>query len=406
MPDTAPPPVVLVETAAAVTALAPQLLQMPIVPIDLESNGLHAYRNSLCTLQIGDLQDGVVKRVWVVDTLKLGAAGLAPLQPVLAATGPEKIVHDVSFDGRMLASSGLPLGNVFDTALAARFLGLPQQGLSALVLARFGVTLSKVMQHHDWGARPIIQKAMPYLAMDVAFLPGLRDQLKKEVGQKGVAEDLDVETNDRLAQGQLPSDDDRLPYVRVKQADDLGPLELAILREVAAVREASAKALDVPPFKVAPNEALVALAVQKPTALSAVQAVPGLGRGRGAAIAKELFEAVARGLAAKDIPAEERLKFFTPGPKLPRDEVKARREREQRLSTWRATQAAKRGVDIQAVLPGHVLQSLADAERTLEAIRAVPGLGAHRAARDAETLLQVLLGGKLPAAAPVQGKLL
>lgn len=384
---------IFVDRAEELPALAERLLRAPRLFIDLESNGLHAYAAGLCTLQILDPARG--DEVVVVDPLKLPDEALAPLRPVLGPKGPLKILHDLSFDCRVLLQHGLPLGNVFDTALAARFLGVVATGLSSLAEARLGLKLSKKMQHHDWGRRPLNDEALAYLAADVRVLPPIAEQLMKEVAEKGIQQELDEEIRYRLttAEADAAVPDPRPPYVRIKDGEKLPPAALAILREVAEVREESARRLNVPPFKVLDNAVLVALATQAPTEPKELASIRGLQHPRAQVLQRPLLEAVARGKAAGDIPAGERSAFFTASPRLPREVATANRAREARLSAWRKQEAARRKVDDQAILPGHVLRRLTDGSvQSLEALAATPGVGQFRATRDGAAILAALAG--------------
>ncbi len=86
------------------------------VAVDVEASGMFAYRARPCTVQLAWDDGG---QVAVVDTL---ATSIAPLGELLGPGGPVKIVHDVAFDARLLAESGIALANVHDTAVAARML--------------------------------------------------------------------------------------------------------------------------------------------------------------------------------------------------------------------------------------------------------------------------------------------
>jgi len=384
----------LVNRAEQIGPLAERLARAQTLAVDLESNGLFAFTARLCTLQILELD--TENPVVVVDPLELPDSALAPLGPVLGASGPRKLVHDVSFDARILAQHGLALRNVFDTALAARFLGAPGTGLATLAEARLGLKLSKKMQHHDWGRRPFPPEALEYLASDVAVLPPIAAQLQVEIAAKDLGAELEEETNYRLAGAwsDAATPDPRPPYVRIRDADKLKPAALAILRELAGVRDGEAKRLDVPPFKVFDNAVLIALANQPPKAKAELASMRGLQHGRARALHDALWTALERGLAAKEIPHGEREAFFTAPPKPPRAELTAARQREQRLMAWRKAEAARRGVDDQAVLPGHVLHRLAaHAPMTREALAQVAGLGAFRVARDGEAILKAIAGG-------------
>ena len=151
------PRVIVVDDAEVARTLAARAQSSAPLPLDVESNGLHAYRAVTCTVQVGLVgPDGVaVDEVVVLDPIIGGAAVLAAFRAVFGAAGPLKIVHDLAFDARMLARDGVPLANVFDTSLAARFLGVTSTSLASLVEARLGVKLEKGLQHHDWRRRPL-----------------------------------------------------------------------------------------------------------------------------------------------------------------------------------------------------------------------------------------------------------
>ena len=150
---------------------------------------------------------------------------------------------------------------------------------------------------------------------------------------------------------------------------------------MADLREREAERRDVPPFKVAPNEALLAIAQVRPTTAADVARVRGIGTGTasGRRFAGEVAAAVAS--ASETLPDEERARFERVA--LPRDVVRARRERESRLVAWRRAEAKRRGVDEQVVLPGHCLKDAVDVEVDgVDALSRVAGIGAFRVQRD------------------------
>ena len=120
------------------------------VAVDVESNGLHAYRPSLCTAQLA-WGTGAATEIAIVDTLATPATPLAPL----FTGGVIAVLHDLTFDVRLLREHGVALGAVRDTSVAARLLGKPAQGLASLLAGELGITVDKALQHHDWAARPL-----------------------------------------------------------------------------------------------------------------------------------------------------------------------------------------------------------------------------------------------------------
>jgi ribonuclease D len=383
----APPPakdVVLVTREAELRRAATRLGERGRVAIDIESNGLFAYRAKLCVVQLA-AQGEVV----VADPLAVSMDGLRAL---LESDVVAKVVHDVAFDARILAEEGIHLTNVQDTSLAARMLGRTATGLASLLASELGVPLDKKMQHHDWAARPLDRRAIAYLAGDVIHLEALADKLFSEVDGRGIRAAVDEETRYRLAQARESVDaaDPRPPWVRLKGADRAPAEDLPILRRVAELRESRARELDVPPYKVLAPDVLFAIARAKPQTMEALARIRGATQGRGRALARDVLDAVAD---PGEVPDDERAMLVR--PRLPSGLAKLRRAREQRLTKWRKDEAKKRGVDEQVVLPGHCLQDLADVpEATLEAVAAVPGIGAFRVERDGAALVAALAAQK------------
>ena len=385
--------VTFIDRADDVGPLAQRLSESELIPLDVESNGLHAYRPILCTMQLATVHEGSVAEVVIVDTIALGDDALAPLRDVLGRGGPRKILHDLAFDARILGAHGIALGNVIDTSVAARFLGLTSTGLSTLVELKLGTKLTKEHQHHDWAKRPLTAEHLQYLHNDVAFLPALARALVDEAEAKDIMEEVAAETEYRIgtALASLEDLDPRPPYVRIKGCGALDPQALAVLRRVAAVREEAAQRWNVPPFKVVGNESLIELAKKRPADPSDIRRVRGLDKGRPASLVSAFRLAIGEAVRDGDIPEEERAQFFAEAERPDRTVVEARKLREQRLSTWRKKTAKERTLDEQVVLPGHCLQDIVDAQpEDPRELAAIPGIGARRVERDGVAILEAL----------------
>lgn len=378
------PRVRLLEDPAEVEREARRLARAPAVAVDVESDGLFAYRAGVCVVQLATVEETIL-----VDTLR---AGVTPLAPLLGPEGTVKIVHDVSFDARVLAERGVVLANVRDTSVAARMLGRTSTGLASLLSSELGIPLDKAMQHHDWRIRPLDQKALGYLAGDVEHLLDLADLLFDEVAEAGIADEVDEETRYRLAQAAASVDEltDEPAYLRLKHIDRLPPATLAVLKHVTQVREKHARALDVPPFKVMGPDVLLAIAEARPTTTEELSRIRGaMSGGRARGMAREVLAAVARGVEEGTVPEAELARISPPRP--PTSVTRVRRAREQRLTAWRKAEARARGIDDQVVLPGHCLKELAELEEpSLEAVRAVGGIGTFRVDRHGATWVALL----------------
>jgi ribonuclease D len=375
----------LVTTRAQLSEVLTLLSTAPRIALDCESNGMHAWRGRLCLLQLAAVpRESPAAQVWVIDPFALGS--LDPLLSLLSADGPVKIVHDVGFDARLLQAAGIPLGNVVDTSVMARFLGYRETGLGALLARHFGITLDKSLQRHDWARRPLGPRELAYLAGDVIDLGRLADALEAEVAALEIADEVAEETKYVLHRA-LTNDTDTA-WWRIKGVRALTPVERAVVRALWHARDRLAERRDVPPGTILPNGALVQIARIQPTTADAVRRSGLLGRASDAEVARCLAEAVLDGLAAGDIPPDEERWFVTERSSTDRP---LRRAREMALQRWRTEEAARRGVDPQVVLPGHCLADLAAiGASSLAELTRIEGLGASRIARYGEVLLDRL----------------
>jgi len=365
-------------SARQVEDLARRLEKASAIALDVEGNGLFAYRTKLCTMQLAWME-GATLRIAIVDAL---AAPVAPLGPVLGKDGPLKILHDLAFDARILAESGVPLANAHDTTIFARFLGHEATGLARVLLRELGISLDKRLQLHDWSRRPLGVDEIEYLAGDVAHLIALHDKLRERAVEHDILEEVDVECRYRLDCAIASDDDPRPAYARLKHASMLGPSERALLRRLFDVREELARRADVPPYRILPNERILALS----------RSAPRDARELFRSTANDLPQpelwmgAVGSGLTDGDVPEPER-RFFERRP-VSAERAQKRRRLEGALTAWRRREAEARTVSEQVVLPGHCLASLVDlfleppdASAVDAAIDAISGIGARRAAR-------------------------
>lgn len=364
---------IFIDNTPQLQALLTEALLQPRIAVDLESDGLFRYRPRLCTLQLQ-----VNAQLVVVDTLAI--EDLSLLAPLLSEEGPQKVIHDLSFDARMLRRQGLPLGNVFDTALTARLLGLPATGLSALLKTYCNVQVDKELQQYDWGRRPLEPHTLDYLYEDVAHLFNLQDALQQEVENQGIMEELRAETHYTLAQAlQEPSAPPKPPWLRVKRAQHLSPLEQAVLRALCNFREDVAAERNVPPFRVLHDRMLLQLATIRPRNAGALRRGPARLPSHAQPLIPGLLAAIHAGVNQKAPPTED-LASVPPPP--PAGERSLRRKVEKALSSWRKAEAQRREVDPQVILPGHALHDLAQHRpKTMPELEQVAGLGQGRIER-------------------------
>ncbi|PYQ52611.1 MAG: hypothetical protein DMF78_10895 [Acidobacteria bacterium] len=168
-----------IRTTAELSELAASLRGRRALALDTESDSLHHHREKVCLVQVGIEEGG-----WLVDPLSGGS--LSPLGPLLADPGMVKVLHGADYDVTTLKRDfGFAFAGLFDTMIAARFLGLPEIGLQALLRTEFGIALTKESQKDDWSRRPLTPTQEAYALADVTHLIALYERLAARLETAG-----------------------------------------------------------------------------------------------------------------------------------------------------------------------------------------------------------------------------
>lgn len=243
------------------------LLEVDRYAIDTEFHRERTYYPHLALLQLA--WDDVVV---LVDPL---AVELAPLRDVLVGDGL-CIMHAGQQDLEVLERScGAVPARLFDTQIAAGFVGYSTPSLSKLCDGELGVRLPKADRLTDWFARPLGEAQRAYAASDVAHLGALHDRLSAELERLGRTEWVEDECQtllDRPRSAQAPE----TAWLRVKEARHLRGVARSIARSVAAWRERTAAESDQPVRFVLSDLALVGVAQAAPADDEALRRLRGI----------------------------------------------------------------------------------------------------------------------------------
>lgn len=334
------------------------------VAVDTEGDSLHHYPARLSLVQAG-VRDG---RVWLIDPLALGDLG--PLGGVFSDPHVCLVLHAGDNDLIHLKQRyGFSFGGLFDTAIAARFLGGKALGLDTLLAQYLGVTLPPSRQKDDWSARPLTEAQVAYAAADVRHLIALKDRLGEELERVGRLAWVLEECAALAAQPPLGRVDNPNAYLGLKGARDLHPRDLAVLRELYALREQLALAADRPPFKVLSEDMLLGITHARPSDEEALARVPGVTPRVQRRWGSALLAAVARGRALDESewPRLER----RPRPVT----TAAVSRRIERLRRWRASATERVALEPGVLLPNRLIAAIAEAgPRSTDELAAVGGV--------------------------------
>jgi ribonuclease D len=263
-------------------------------------------------------------------------------------------MHGADYDIRSLHRDfGIEVSNLFDTMLAARFLGITEFGLAALLKARFGIELNKKYQKADWSKRPLSPEMSAYAAADTSDLLPLHDQLSSELIEKGRLQWLQEECR-LVCQARVTEKEGPL-FLSCKGAGKLKGRSLAILETLLQMRDCQAAELDRPPFKVISVETLLEVAEKRPRAPGDLSGIKGMTPGQVHRFGERILVAVSAALA---LPEEELPRF----PRQQREEQSdGTKERLKRLKFWRERYCSKQGLEPGVLAPNWLLEAVADA---------------------------------------------
>lgn len=250
----------------------------------------------------------------------------------------------------------------------AQLLGEQRTGLAFLLEREFGVELEKKYQRADWGRRPLAPELLSYAAADTAFLVDLAARLRRRLEELGRWHWATEEFSKLAAVRHDTPEPNLLSFERIKGARGLKGRARDRLFDLYWWRDEEARSLDVPPFKVLGNTAMLALAQSPPESVGAMARVPGLGHRFVRRWGRQVMERLRH---PRQAPPRER-PDRSPGPSS------LERRRIKRLMTEREAVAAELGIHAGLLCPKATVQAVAAAKVELHNLETV-GLTGWRA---------------------------
>jgi ribonuclease D len=269
--------------------------------IDTEFHRERTYFAQLALVQLA--WDGGVA---AIDPLAVNVAPLAELLKEDATA----VIHAADQDLEVLErATGTVPTKMFDTQLAARFLGMSSPSLVSLAEKMLGIRLEKGDQLADWTRRPLGHEQLQYAAHDVAHLVALKDAISNELVARGRLQWAEEECAALLERARaLPPPEHA--WWRLRQARQLRGTARGVAQSVAAWRERRAQTIDRPVRYVLSDLAIASIAHRPPHSRSELEHVRNLDvRSLSQTLVTELLESVKEGESLR--PSEIAL---PPGP--------------------------------------------------------------------------------------------
>ena len=274
----------------ALLTIVKELLDVEIFAIDTEFHREKTYYPKLALLQLR-----WADRIAILDPLNLELTKLAPV----FSSNSLAVFHAGSQDLEVLhrATGAVPC-NIFDTQIAAGFIGMRTPSLASLHENLLGIKLSKGDRLTDWLQRPLTDSQLEYAASDVRYLLDLYQELTSRLGELDRLTWATAEFDSFLDKRQKsidPSD----AWQRIKEAKHLNKNSRGVAQALAEWREVTAQKNDIPNRYVMSDLALVGLAQRKPTSLGDLRNIRGLDSSQFQGDkGRHLLKIVGRGLNA------------------------------------------------------------------------------------------------------------
>ena len=268
-------------------ALCDELAGEAYYSVDTEFHTERTYWPKLALIQLG-----WADRVALVDPL---AVDPAPLGRLFAGPGTA-VAHAAGQDLDILHTAcGVVPATVFDTQIAAGFLGMSSPSLARLVERVLGIQLPKSDQLSDWLHRPIPARQLAYAAGDVDHLLAVHAAMVADLEQRGrlawaleeCTESLSVRRADVVPEQ---------AWWKVGDVRKLSGRARGVAQELTAWRERRAAEVDRPRRSVLSDLAVLTIAQRPPRNRQDLEKLRGVdGRHLGGGAATAILEAVRRG---------------------------------------------------------------------------------------------------------------
>ena len=285
----------LIADNAELAAFCKRQAKAEFITVDTEFMRDSTYWPKLCLAQVGGPQEAAA-----IDTLAPDI-DLAPLLELMKNPKVLKVFHSARQDLEIffLLMDALP-EPIFDSQVAAMVCGFGDSvGYDKLVRKLTGKHIDKSKRFTDWSRRPLKQGQIDYALSDVVHLRPVYEKLRRQVENRARTAWLDEE----MAVLNSPDTyrlEPETAWRRLKTRS-ASPRYLALLRALAAWREAEAQRRDVPRNRVLRDEQMFDIAAHHPATAEELSHTrgfsPDAARGR---IGQAILAALEEGLAVPE----------------------------------------------------------------------------------------------------------
>jgi ribonuclease D len=338
----------------------------PSIGVDLEADSMFHYLEKVCLLQISTKTQNIL-----IDPLAI--EDMSPLKNVFADSSIRKVFHGADYDIRSLYRDfGIQVNSLFDTQIAARFLGQRELGLASLLKTHFGIIVEKKYQKRDWSKRPLSDAMLSYAVYDSKHLIELSQILEKALHERELSFCMEEECL-LLSRVRPAVRDDSPLFIRFKGAKKLDSRKLAILEAILQFRNSMAMQKDRPPFKIMGNAPIFQMVELVPENKNELEMINGFSHRQIKMYSKGLLNSIDEAI---NLPDNELPKY----PEIKRQGNNSNRRitmRVKAFKSWREQRAAQMGVDSPLVCTNIQIQTIASVyPKNQEELKKIDGIKA------------------------------
>jgi len=370
----------LIETQSDLENFANSLRRRRVIAVDMEADSMYHYKEKVCLLQIATRESNVI-----IDPLKI--SDLSSLIPAFGRGDIQKIFHGADYDMRSLYRDfGIEVHNLFDTQIAARFLGMQETGLEPVLHHWLNVSLDKKYQRKDWSQRPLSPEMLEYASRDTAYLIPLARLLEKNL--KKINRLSWVQEECELLSGVRVNAENGAPlFLKFKGAGQFRPRNLVILENILQVRKEFAEKKDRPAFKIFGNNVVTEIVNARPVTIRQLEKIRELSQKQIGMYGESLIKAVKDALAVQndDLPVFPKRNIPVLSQGVP--------ERIKKLREWRDRRAEEMGMDPALICNKSLMTAIAAQKpRQAEALKNIEEMRQWQIQTFGEEIIRVLNG--------------
>ena len=162
----------LIQSQSILDSAIAEISQNSHIAVDTEFYWMRTYYPELCLIQIATVND-----IYLIDTI--ADLDFSALNHIFETNSIQKIIHSAPNDAPIIKRFlDCEINNIFDTQLAATFLGFQNQlSLKNLLQEILNIEMEKESQFSDWRKRPLSSNQIAYAKKDVEYLIALQKDL-------------------------------------------------------------------------------------------------------------------------------------------------------------------------------------------------------------------------------------